>query len=431
MYKTRKDIEIPAFAVFQDENVVGAVLSDGIHIETESPVTQISNFTLCIALRQTTVSTILNSSHYLPFLGFLSFGYSDESFRQVRPLNSGSDTVRYFIDHSDTSSVADSLAEVRYVCRHFDLLETDISSKKRIFFAIALSNDYQTTSNGFSATENNLIIATGVFYLLPCFIIYPPQFINVLIALSKNASNIRVNFWSVTALFCFFLLRAVLLFTIASSEVSINSTAEFALSETAVLCEFLSISLLSAYILSIIQRLQKLKTASSLQKQTLIAVAVLNLILVAMLIGFLIGFQYSPPDDGISNPILHCLGRIEEGQTFWTTKRVLRFIFSCTVATFTLLLGFSLSWLAFETHRSNESDNSKLSRFIFGSVFASASLIAQSVISLALLATGYSNFAFGIAMLWIVELVPLSVYMFFVSYAGFGRLYRSLSSLSS
>jgi glucan phosphoethanolaminetransferase (alkaline phosphatase superfamily) len=133
---------------------------------------------------------------------------------------------------------------------------------------------------------------------------------------------------------------------------------------------------------------------------------------------------------GLSTTTISCLGLLQTSQDFWSTRRIIRMTFSAIITLATLLLSGFLFYLIFMLSRSEP--NPFILRLTLSVLIAAIALLCHSIIALILLSTDYNNFAFEIAMLWITEIIPYSLYVLLTSWTMTRRLLASLNeSLSS
>lgn len=433
-FVNRQDEDIPPLAVFNSAGVVvGKILSDGVKLSSNPSHQQLHNVTLCIQVRSDFVEQIIagNSSQYVKRF---AIGIATERFEQINPLTADV-TLEYFVDPSygyndssaSQSTAYDVLQKTRYVCHSFDVLKTTSYP----LFAITIQDDINADQNGFSSDEESWMFATGAVYLAALLIYAPCLVITIKRLIGREPEAIRINTLSATILITFFVLRGALLIGLGTGAVLSNTTSEFALSQFAIWAEFTAIALVTIFLYVLLARSAKLQKTATLNRSTVIMCVFFSGLLLAILVAFLIAYAEAPLDDGISNTLVSCYGRIVDGETFWTTRRILRFTYAIVVALFSIVLAIFLCHLMKKMNRDTAVGQDALLVFNVIAVVATFALFAHSIIAIALVASGYNSFGFGLAMLWVTEIVPYSIFMIAITSAILRDFGRALSMMGN
>jgi hypothetical protein len=310
-------------------------------------------------------------------------------------------------------------------------------------YVLSLSTaDPDASQNGFDTAETVWVYITAVAFLLP-----PVLFVILLVVVLTRGRDQIMSFNQgvCSLLILFMIFRATLCFGLAAGTIDANSTTEFALSDVAVLCEFLGLLFQSYVLFEILLRTDPgLKSANALaQRATWLHNKWLYLALAATLTGAFIGILIAygllgSTDGGLSQPTTSCLGRVPAGEVFWTTQRILRFVYQMIFATCSMLLGVLLIYLATALQRTQSGSDlahTTILRISLATGFFALAMLAHAIIAIILIATAYNNFIFGITLLWATELLPCWLYIFLAEWttiqSAVGRLTGTADSSHS
>lgn len=419
-FLTRQDTFIPPLSALSSKMAPnGYLLSDAVQLRQDSGSgAHVSHVKMCITPRYdflAKVDSLLHSNHseHSPpyYLGF--GGY--ERWRVV-PLTSprSSVSVSYLTQDGELINVAgakltgnQSITTLISVCLEISDLELDPNDASWYVAVLTFNDDPEDTSNGFNTAETVWLYITAAAYLAPVLVLWLPS------VLRHWRNPFIVPVLASTFLSLFLIFRATLLFCLASNAIAPSSTTEFALTDVAVWCEFAAVCLLAVAITTAVaasHHLRKTKGfADSTRQQALFIVLIL--LLLALFVGFLIGYsQCGDGSSGITDPTTSCEGRLPAGEQLWTTRRILRFTYEVVLAVFAFLLGIWLLWVVWAVSAKVGRTQTRVRRLAGATSMLALTTLSHAIIALILIGTEWTNFIFGIIMLYVTELIPVTIF---------------------
>jgi hypothetical protein len=102
------------------------------------------------------------------------------------------------------------------------------------------------------------------------------------------------------------------------------------------------------------------------------------------------------------------------------------------LAVMALCLACLLVWLAFTLHTIDSAHlHSTIIRMIASTSIGAFAMVAHCIISVILLATEYNNYAFGLVMLYVTELIPITLIIALLSYTRASSIASAASGMVS
>lgn len=421
----RQDVDIPSLSTLSTDLVAnGYILSDAVRLQAHS--TQMLGPWMCIQTRADFLADVskLYSTSNVSWSSF-SLGFGVLNDWAVTPFAStDSDGVRSsFLSENGSFSgyiggrrfpEGQSLRELTSVCRRFDELELDPGEAAFYVAVITFHADPEDVPNGFNTVETVWLYITACLYLVPVLFLWLPLVIRSLLA---KQSLLGVPMIATFFLSMFLVFRAALLFGLAAGTIASSSTTEFALTDVAVWCEFAAICLLGLVITVAMTSSNKMQTSKgffSSRSQQLVFYFLI-VFLLAVFVAFVIAYsQTGNSSSGVTNPRTDCVGRMPDGVTMWTPRRILRLSYECLLATMGLVIGLWLISLGLSISKKAKTSGSgtQLFRLTLSTAMLAIMILSHAIIALILIGTEWNNFIFGIIMLYVTELLPL--FAFFV-----------------
>lgn len=431
----RQDTDIAALSTLSETAIPnGFILTDAVTVQADN--TSVDEVVLCIQARSDFLDQLQsmkpNCTDWSDY--YLTMGVLNNWTVTPFPSRSSSIQATYLAPNGTrfNNLVGNrippglNITSIFNVCRRFSSFDLDPSNAEYYVAVITYNHNPNDVSNGFSSLQTVWLYITASIYLVPVLFLWLPLVIR---SATINQSLFSVPMIATFLLSLFLVFRSALLFGLASGEVTPSSTTEFALTDIAVWCEFAAICLLGLVITVAVKAAKKLRTnkgfaGSHLQQLLFVLFAFL---LLSVFIAFVIAYSQSgDSSSGITNPQTTCQGRVPAGVGVWTTRRILRLSYECLLAAMGLAVGLWLIWICYSISNQAQPSNSRahLFRLAGSTAMLAIMILSHAIIALILIGTEWSNFIFGITMLYVTELAPL--FMFFVL-----TLWKNITEFSS